>query len=88
MFSMPSPANLIISTLVFVFAGWWIRRALDEQGIPAGMTRGLLVFLVASIASCGAGAVVDQFSDHPAQASSPANQIIDDLQQPQATSPP
>jgi len=30
-------------TLVFFIAAWYIRRYLDEQGIPKGMTRSLLV---------------------------------------------
>lgn len=56
---LPSMPNLIISTIVFFIAAWFANRYLDEQGIPKGMTRGVLVFLVASLVSWGAGDVVD-----------------------------
>jgi hypothetical protein len=51
--------NLIISTIVFFIAAWFVNRYLDGQGIPKGMTRGILVFFVASLVSWGAGAIVD-----------------------------
>ncbi len=59
MFELPSMWNLIISTIVFFVAAWYIRRYLDEQGLPRGMTRNMLVFLLASVVSWGAGAAVD-----------------------------
>ena len=59
MTTLPSPWNLFASTIVFFLAVWYIRRYLDEQGIPKGMTRGTLVFVLAFMASWGAGAVVD-----------------------------
>ncbi len=58
---MPSMWNLVISTLVFFIAAWYFHRYLDEQGIPKGMTRGILVFTLASVVSWGAGEVVDLF---------------------------
>ncbi len=59
MFTLPSMWNLIVSTVVFFIAVWYIRRYLDEQGIPKGVTRGTLVFILAFMASWGAGAVID-----------------------------
>ena len=59
MFTMPSMWNLVISTIVFFFAAWYIHRYLDEQGIPKGPTRGILVLVVASLLSWGAGYFVD-----------------------------
>ena len=59
MFTLPSMWNLIISTIVFIFAAWHIRRYLDERGIPKGMTRGILVFALAYVVSWGAGEMVD-----------------------------
>lgn len=59
MFTLPSMWNLIVSTVVFFIAVWYIRRYLDEQGIPKGMTRGTLVFILAFMVSWGAGAAVD-----------------------------
>jgi hypothetical protein len=51
--------NLIISTIVFFIAAWYVHRYLDEQGIPKGMTRKILVFSIASVVSWGAGEAVD-----------------------------
>lgn len=51
--------NLIVSTLVFFVAAWFLNRYLDEQGIPKGMTRGLTVLVLASLMSWGAGWAVD-----------------------------
>jgi predicted PurR-regulated permease PerM len=59
MFELPSMWNLIISTIVFVIAAWYLRRYLDEQGIPKGITRSLLVLVLASFVSWAAGGVVD-----------------------------
>ena len=59
MFAMPSMWNLVISTIVFFLAAWYIHRYLDEQGIPKGPTRGMLVLVVASLLSWGAGYFVD-----------------------------
>jgi hypothetical protein len=44
---------------VFFIAAWFAKRWLDEQGIPGGMTRSVVVFVLASMVSWGAGDVVD-----------------------------
>jgi hypothetical protein len=51
--------SLTISTIVFFVAVWYVRRYLDEQEIPKGMTRGMLVLTLASLVSWGAGKAVD-----------------------------
>jgi hypothetical protein len=51
--------NLVISTIVFFLAAWYIKRYLDEQNIPKGMTRAMLVFTLAAMVSWGSGALVD-----------------------------
>ncbi|HZW87422.1 MAG TPA: hypothetical protein VFF41_08205 [Gallionella sp.] len=51
--------NIVISTIVFFIAAWYINRQLDEQEINRGMTRGVLVFFLASLVSWGAGEIVD-----------------------------
>lgn len=52
--------SLILSTIVFFVAAWFVNHYLDEQAIlPKGMTRGVLVFLLASLVSWGAGEMVD-----------------------------
>lgn len=71
MFAMPSMWNLIISTIVFFIAAWYIHRYLDEQGIPKGPTRGILVLVIASLLSWGAGYFVDMTQEKTAQAAAP-----------------
>jgi len=56
---LPSMSNMVISTIVFFIAAWFARRYLDEQGIPKGMTRSVIVFVLASLVSWGAGDMVD-----------------------------
>jgi hypothetical protein len=63
MFSLPSMWNLVISTVVFFVAAWYFHRVLEDQGIPKGMTRGLLVFVLASIVSWMSGDAVDWVHD-------------------------
>ena len=59
MFTLPSMWNIIISTIVFVIAAWYLRGFLEEQGLPKGMTRGLLVFVLAYVVSWASGELVD-----------------------------
>ncbi|MGA8148186.1 MAG: hypothetical protein WB870_11510 [Gallionellaceae bacterium] len=59
MFALPSMWNLIISSIVFFIAAWYFHRYLDEQGMPKGMARGILVFSLASLVSWGTGEAVD-----------------------------
>ncbi len=59
MFTLPSMWNLIISTIVFLIAAKHLHRYLEGQGLPTGMTRGTLVFVLASLASWGSGELVD-----------------------------
>ena len=77
MLAMPSMWSLIISTVVFFVAVWYVRRYLDEQGIPKGMTRGMLVLTLASLVSWGAGEAVDwtqrEISGPPPKAQSPGD---------------
>jgi len=68
--------NLIISTIAFFVAAWYFNRYLDEQGIAKGMTRGILVFLLALLVSWGVGEAVDWI-----QGSQPASQASGDLSQ-------
>jgi hypothetical protein len=73
MFTLPSLWNLIISTIMFFVAAWYIHRYLDEREIPKGMSRNLLVFALASLVSWGSGEVVDKF-----QGEQPSAQISSD----------
>ena len=78
MFTLPSMWNLIISTLVFFIAAWYIRRYLDEQGIPKGFARGVMVFLLASLVSWGAGEAAD-WAQEQIEGPQPTAQTPDDL---------
>jgi len=60
MFELPSMWNLLLTTLAFIVAAWYLRRFLDGQGIPHSMMRGLLVFVLASLVSWGVGELVDK----------------------------
>jgi high-affinity Fe2+/Pb2+ permease len=51
--------NLTISTIVFFIAAWFLNNYLDAQGIPKGLTRGLMVIVLASLMSWGIGWTVD-----------------------------
>ena len=81
MYTLPSVWNLVISTIVFVAAAWYLRRWLEDQGLPKGMTRGLLVFLLAYLASWGAGAVVDWGHEkvYGPELASPLNQELNQV---------
>lgn len=59
MFTLPSVWNLIISTFAFIISAWYIRRYLDESGIGRGLTRGIVVFVLAYFVSWGVGEAVD-----------------------------
>jgi hypothetical protein len=63
MLSLPSMWSLIISIIVFFIVAWYMRRYLDELTIPKGMTRSILVFTFASLASWSAGEIVDWTQD-------------------------
>lgn len=63
MFTLPSMWNLIISSIVFFMAAWYIHRYLDEMSISKGITRGILVFTLASLVSWGVGDLVDWAQD-------------------------
>lgn len=72
--------NLIISTFVFFIAAWYINSYLNEQGIPKGMTRGILVFMLAYLAAWGAGEAVD-WAQEKIEGPRPVAQTPDDLSQ-------
>jgi hypothetical protein len=87
MFTLPSIWNLIISTIVFFIAAWYIHRYLDEQEMPKGMTRGILVFTLASLVSWGSGEAVDWVQEKiggpqvAAKTPSDLSQLLKDVRQ-------
>lgn len=55
-------ASLVASTVAFFVAGYFIKRWLEDNDIPKGMTRGLLVFSLALAVSYGVGWVVQHIA--------------------------
>lgn len=91
MFTLPSIWNLVISTVVFVWAAKHVRVFLDNQGLTTGMTRSTLVFTLASLLSLGSGEAVDwteaKIQGKPqviSNASDDISQLLDVLDQVQA----
>ena len=80
MFMLPSMWNLIISTLVFIIAARYIHRYLEGEGLPKGMTRGTLVFVLAYLISWGSGEIVD-WAEIKIHGPQPVAQTSDDLSQ-------
>ena len=52
-------ASFFLSTVAFVVATYFLRRYLDDIGVPRGMTRGTVVFLAALLIAYGVAYVVD-----------------------------
>jgi hypothetical protein len=51
--------SLVLSTVAFVLASYFLKRYLDEMGIPKGMTRGVLIFCLAAMIAYGVAFIVD-----------------------------
>ncbi len=68
--------SLLLSTLAFFAAAYWIKRYLDEQGINHGMTRNIVVFVFATVISLLVSAVVDKFDDHPVNQMAEMNNMV------------
>jgi hypothetical protein len=51
--------SLVLSTVAFFIATFFIRRSLDESGIPRTMGRALVVFILALAVAYGVAALVD-----------------------------
>lgn len=51
--------SFIISVVAYFIAAFYIKRWLDERGIPKTMVRGLVIFVLAAVVSYGVAYVVD-----------------------------
>jgi hypothetical protein len=51
--------SLVLSTVAFFVARYYINGYLEESGLPKGMTRSMVVFTLAVAVSYGVGVVVD-----------------------------
>jgi len=54
--------GIVLSTIAFFVASFFIRRYLDEIGIPKTMVRGMMVFVLALAVAYGVALVVGLFS--------------------------
>jgi hypothetical protein len=53
--------SLVLSTVAYFVAAFFIRRHLESMGIPKTMMRGLVVFVLALAVSYGVAVLVDLF---------------------------
>lgn len=54
--------SLVLSTLAFLAASYFIKRRLESAGIPKGITRTLLVFSLALAIAYGVAWIVNVFA--------------------------
>ena len=52
-------ASFFLSSFAFFIAAYFIRRHLEDMGIPKGMTRSFVVFVLAIMIAYGVGWIVD-----------------------------
>ena len=57
--------SLVVSTIVFFVASFFIKRYFEGMSLPKGMTRNLMVFCLALLAAYGAAAAVDWLAGTP-----------------------
>ena len=51
--------SFLLSTIAFFATGFFMRRYLDEIGVPKTMTRGIVVFVAAILVAYGVAYLVD-----------------------------
>jgi predicted PurR-regulated permease PerM len=51
--------SIVVSTIAFFVAAYFIKRWLDNMGIPKTMTRNVVVFVAAALVSYGVAFVID-----------------------------
>jgi len=51
--------SLLVSTVVYFVAAFFIKRRFEAMDIPRGMTRTLVIFCLALLAAYGAAAALD-----------------------------
>ena len=52
--------SIVISTIAFFVASYYIKRWADDNGIPKGLTRSLCIFILAIALAYGVAWVVDK----------------------------
>ena len=54
--------SLVLSVIAYLVAAFFIRRWLDDMGIPKSMTRSTVIFIAAALVSYGVSFAVDLVS--------------------------
>ena len=57
--------GIVLSTVAFFVASFFIKRYLDEIGIPKTIVRGMVVFALGLAVAYGVAFVVDWFAGSP-----------------------
>ena len=52
--------SLLVSTIAFFIAAYYIKRYMDAQDIPKGMTRSITILTLASVVAYGVGWLVNR----------------------------
>jgi hypothetical protein len=52
--------SLVVSTVAFFAASYFIKRHLEEMGIPKGMTRSIVIFVLALGIAYGIAFLLDR----------------------------
>jgi len=53
-------ASLVASTVAFFAASYFIKRWMDENEIPKGVTRAVTILVLATVLACGVGWLVER----------------------------
>ena len=56
--------SLVVSTIVFFVARFFINRKFEEMDLPKGMTRSMMVFCIAVAIAYGVAAAIDWVAGH------------------------
>ena len=51
--------SFVVSTIVFFVASYFVKRYLDDADIPKGLTRSIVIFVLALAIAYGVAALVD-----------------------------
>ncbi len=55
--------SILLSTITFFASAYYAKRYLENQGIPKGMTRGVLVFSIALVIAYLVAFAVDRLTN-------------------------
>jgi hypothetical protein len=54
--------SLVVSTIVFFVASYFLKRQFDDMDIPKGMTRSFTIFVLAAAVSYAAAWLIDRIA--------------------------